>query len=70
VASNHALVVEAHQRNDVVDVVVFLDPPRSEAGVGCANSVSRGEDVFVDQSALAVAALDAGRWWRTTRSSE
>jgi hypothetical protein len=28
--------------------------------VGCANSVSRGEAVFVEESAEAVAALDAG----------
>ncbi len=29
--------------------------------VGCANSVSRGEAVFVDESAEAVATLDIGR---------
>jgi hypothetical protein len=31
--------------------------------VRCANSVSCGEVVFVDESADAIAALDAGRWW-------
>jgi hypothetical protein len=30
--------------------------------VGCANWVSRGEAVFVDESAEAVSALDAGGW--------
>jgi hypothetical protein len=30
---------------------------------GCANSVSCGEVVFVDESAESVAALDGGGWW-------
>jgi hypothetical protein len=39
-----------------------LETPASACPVGCANSVSRGEAVFVDESAEAVAALDAGLW--------
>jgi hypothetical protein len=43
----------------------FLLSPLPESAtrepVGCANSVSRGEALFVDESAEAVAALDVGR---------
>ena len=31
--------------------------------MGCANLVSRGKAVFVDEPSQAVSALDVGRWW-------
>jgi hypothetical protein len=39
VALDHALVVEAHERDHVFDVVVGLDPPSSEAGAAGEHGV-------------------------------
>jgi hypothetical protein len=39
-----------------------LEDVPADAREGCANSVSCGEVVFVDEAAEAVAALDGGGW--------
>jgi hypothetical protein len=48
----------AFRNHDFNDYCVYVGE-----GEGCANSVSCGEVVFVDEAAESVAPLDGGVWW-------
>jgi hypothetical protein len=57
----HALLHERQHLEQALGLLGLAVTAKAAKPVGCANSVSRGEAVFVDESAEAVAALDVGR---------
>src|SRR4051794_22605120 len=61
-ASELTVNVVSFPKNEARTVVAAVLPPEWPDGEGCANSVSCGEVVFVDEAAEPVAALDSGGW--------